>query len=145
MCCKWKFILISIIQAILITSFDLYRQTFLYIYCFYIYYTTFAGLKWLFICVILLIRQLTFGLTQIYAETLGSQFDTGRFSRFPFSLCFVLEENCVNFHSRGKRLRFAVGLRRVEDVHLIMQSDFDFIRHAIDAKEQRGNFSFMAV
>lgn len=112
---------------------------------FVMFYITLAVLRWLFIGVIFQRRHLTFGLAQISVVTLGSRFDTGRFSRFPFPLCGVLEENCVNFHSRGKRLRFAVGLRRVEDVHLIMQSDFDFIRHAIDAREQRGNFSFMAV
>ncbi len=112
---------------------------------FLLVYITFAVLRGLFIGVIFQICHLTFGLVQIYAVTLGSRFDTGRFPPFCFLLCSVLEENCVNFHSRGKRLRFAVGLCRVEDVHLIMQSDFDFIRHAIDAREQRGNFSFMPV
>lgn len=108
--------LISIIQAIFITSFitifigvSIHKA---FLLCFYLFYTTFAVLRLLFI-----------GVSAVQT---------------------VLEENCVNFHSRGKRLRFAVGLRRVEDVHLIMQSDFDFIRHAIDAREQRGNFSFMA-
>lgn len=146
--CGWDFMLISIIQAIFITSFitifigvSIHKA---FLLCFYLFYTTFAVLRWLFIGVIFQIRHLTFGLVQIYIVTLGSRFDTGRFPRFPFSPGTVLEENCVNFHLRGKRLRFAVGLRRVEDVHLIMQSDFDFIRHAIDAREQRGNFSFMA-
>lgn len=147
--CGWDFMLISIIEAKpVLTSWTIFIGVSIhkvFMLCFYMFYTTFAILRWLFIGVIFQIHNLTFGLAQIDAGTLGSRFDMCRFPRFPFPLCAILEENCVNFHSRGKRLRFAVGLRRVEDVHLIMQSDFDFIRHAIDAREQRGNFSFMAV